>query len=366
MRRVAIVGTGLIGGSIGAGLRALEPAVEVVGYDEDASAARRARALGAVGDVAPTAARAVETADVVVLAVPLDRMPDAVAAIQGAARATAVITDVGSAKGGIVPQGEAAFGGRFVGGHPMAGSERNGIEASDGALFRDAAWVLTPTDATDPDAYRAAAQLATSLGSHVVALGADVHDSLVARLSHLPQLLASCLVEVAAGTGDRDALLTLAGGGFRDVTRIAASHPDIWMGILRGNRDEVLEAIDRLRSSLETAAGRIREGRWDELRAWMTSSRAARLELFTRPDHSEDPVALALLIPDRPGVLAEVTTEAGRIGANIEDLRIAHSTEGGRGRLELVITGSDAAASLADALEALGYHVLRPDINFAT
>lgn len=366
MQRVAIVGTGLIGGSIGAGLRAVDPALEVVGYDENERAARRARDLGAVSHLAASAAGAVETADLVVLAVPLDRMPEVIAATHPAAPAAAVVTDVGSAKGGVVARGEAAFGGRFVGGHPMAGSERTGIEASDGALFRDAAWVLTPTEVTDPDAYRAAAQLATSLGSHVVALGADVHDSLVARLSHLPQLLASCLVEVAAGAGDRDALLTLAGGGFRDVTRIAASHPDIWMGILRGNRDEILEAIDRFRGALDTAAERIREGRWDEVGAWMGSSRAARLELFTRPDHSEDPVALALLIPDRPGVLAEVTTEAGRIGANIEDLRIAHSTEGGRGRLELVITGSDAAASLADALEGLGYHVLRPDINFVT
>ena len=366
MQRVAILGTGLIGGSIGLGLLGADPGLEVTGYDSSALTAERALERGAIGRVAGSAPEAVLGADLVILAVPMDGLGETIDSIATAVGAGAVVTDVGSAKNVIVPKGEGVFGGRFVGGHPMAGSERNGIDAADGSLFQDAAWILTPTGQTAAEAYRTTVQVATTLGSHVVALDSEVHDALVARLSHLPQLLASALVEVASGAGDREALLSLAGGGFRDVTRIAASHPDMWMGVLRGNRAEVLAALERLGSALQTVSDRIANDRWEELGEWMETARSARLELFTRPDHSEDPVALALLVPDRPGVLAEVTTEAGRLGANIEDLRIAHSTEGGRGRLELVVTGAGAAEALARALEALGYHVFRPDINFAT
>jgi prephenate dehydrogenase len=150
------------------------------------------------------------------------------------------------------------------------------------------------------------------------------------------------------------------------VTRIAASDPQLWVSILRTNRAAVLSSLERLEGSLRQAAEMIAADRWDTLGAWLAAARTARIELFTRPDHSEDPVALALPVPDRPGVLAEVTTQAGRLGVNIEDLRIVHSTEGGRGRLELVITGHSGADQLSAALERLGYHVDHPGIDFAT
>jgi prephenate dehydrogenase len=248
----------------------------------------------------------------------------------------------------------------------MAGSERRGIEAANGELFRDAAWILTPTSSTASSSYAAASQLATSLGARVVAVDATEHDRLVARLSHLPQIAASALVHVASTAGDREALLGLAGGGFRDVTRIAASDPDLWVSILRTNKDAVLASLARVGDSLQETAAVIREGRWDELRSWLEAARDARVGLFAKPDFTGEPIALALIVPDRPGVLAEVTTEAGKIGANIEDLRIVHSTEGGRGRLELVVAGREPAEELAAALEALGYHVERPTIDFST
>jgi prephenate dehydrogenase len=245
----------------------------------------------------------------------------------------------------------------------MAGSEQHGIKAADPALFQGVWWVLTPTEQTSQSAYGTIRALVGMVGAKPVAVDPVVHDALVARLSHLPQLAASALVEVAVAAGDRQALLGLAAGGFRDVTRIAASDPDLWVAVLRSNRRAVLEALDGLGDRMAALRAMIGEGRWGELKVFLERARSARMGLFAKPEYGGEPVALKMLVPDRPGVLAEVTTAAGRLGANIEDLRIVHSTEGGRGRLELVVAGAERAEVLGDALAALGYHVERGAID---
>lgn len=357
--RMAILGTGLIGGSIALGARSRNRRLAVVGFDGDGSAAEAALRRGALTTVAASMEEAVQGADLVVLAMPVDQMPEACGRLKPAVGPDAVVTDVGSAKLEIVRVGEAAFGGRFVGSHPMAGSERRGIEAADGRLFEDAWWVVTPTAQTSSDAYGRVTGLATSLGAKTVAVDPVTHDALVARLSHVPQLAASSIVDLAVTGGEREALLGLAGPGFRDVTRIAASDPDLWVGILRSNREAVLEALAELAKRVERVSDVIAGGDWGELRRWLAAAHDARSELFAKPDHGREPIALTMLVPDKPGVLAEVTTAAGRLGTNIEDLRIVHSTEGGRGRLELVVAGSDAAEVLAGGLTELGYVVER-------
>lgn len=360
--RVAIVGTGLIGGSIGLALRAADPQATVVGYDVHAPTAAAALASGAIATRAGSAADAARGAGLVVIAVPVDRIEQIIGELAPTLAPGAIVTDVGSTKVAAVAAGEAAAGDRFVGGHPMAGSERHGIEGADARLFEGAWWVLTPTETTSSQAYSRASQLASRVGATPVAVDPVTHDSLVARLSHLPQLTASTLVAVAASAGDRDALLGLAAAGFRDVTRIAASHPDLWVSILRSNRHAVLDALSGFRDELGKVSALLERERWDELRAFMSRARAARTELFAKPEFGGEPVALSLLVPDKPGVLAEVTTAAGELGANIEDLRIVHSTEGGRGRLELIVAGEGNAARLRGALEALGYRVERSEL----
>ncbi|MEA2476431.1 MAG: prephenate dehydrogenase [Actinomycetota bacterium] len=357
--RAAVLGTGLIGGSVALAARTWLPDWHVSGYDPDPAARAGALERGAVHDAFDDPATAVAGADVVFIAIPVDRIPRACDVLSGMVSESAVVTDVGSAKGEVVARGEAALGTRFVGGHPMAGSERHGIEAADARLFEDAWWVLTPTANTTADAYSTVADFVTRVRAKPVAMAPDAHDTLVASLSHVPQLAASALVGVAVAAEDKDTLLGLAGRGFRDVTRIAASPPDMWISILKTNRDAVLKALEGFEHRLSDIEAMVYEQRWDELRGLLDEARSARLELFAKPDYGGDPVALSLLIPDRPGVLAEVTTAAGRLGANIEDLRIIHSTEGGRGRLELVVTGSTAADGLSAALDALDYRVDR-------
>lgn len=357
--RIAVIGTGLIGGSIALGLRGARPGWDVVGFDPHPQTLRRAVERGAIAAATASPRAAAAGADLIFLALPVDRMTLICRELDGGIADAAVVTDVGSAKIEVVTQGEAAFGDRFVGGHPMAGSERHGIEAADGRMFEGAWWILTPTRQTSSRSYSTVTEVVARLGAKPVAVAPEVHDALVARLSHLPQLTASALVEVAATAGDRDALLGLAAAGFRDVTRIAASNPDLWVAILQSNRASVLDALEVLRGRLSEVGEMMAADRWDELRSWLDRSRSARLELFAKPTYGGEPVELSMMIPDRPGILAEVTTAAGELGANIEDLRIVHSTEGGRGRLELVVAGSEAADRLAKALEDLGYVVGR-------
>jgi prephenate dehydrogenase len=355
--KVAVLGTGLMGGSLGLAIRQRVPGWTVQAYDPDRAVRERATDLGVAHGVSESPEEAASGADLVVLAPPVDLIPAVCARVAPVLGASAVVTDVGSAKVEVVRAGEGALGDRFVGGHPMAGSERHGVDASDAGLFEGAWWILTPTEATSSRSYSMVTDMIGRVGGKPVAVAPAAHDALVARLSHLPQLTASALVEVASSAGDREALLGLAGAGFRDVTRIAASNPALWVAIVRSNRQAVLEGLERLRDRLGSVAEMIGADRWTELQEFLARSRDARLELFAKPEFGGEPIELAMMVPDRPGVLAEVTTAAGNLGANIEDLRIVHSTEGGRGRLELVVAGREAAAGMMAALESLGYRV---------
>jgi prephenate dehydrogenase len=365
LESVTVLGTGLIGGSIGLAMKEAGSAGRLTAYDPDASALQAALQLGAADRLAASPAEAVAEADLVVLALPVDRIPKTCWEIAHAVPASAVVTDVGSAKKEVVGEGEGAFGERFIGGHPMAGSERQGIEAADPSLFQDAWWILTPTERTASAAYEKVSGLARLVGAKPVALSPETHDSLVARLSHVPQIVASALVELAAGAGEKDALLELAGTGFRDVTRIAASNPELWIAILKANRPAVLDALEGLERRLQDVAKLIARDRWEDLNDFLVNSRRARLELFAKPElaAAEEAVALTVTVVDRPGVLAEVTTAATEAGVNIEDLRIVHSTEGGRGRLELIVATKASAELLVAALTTLGYRVERAGID---
>ncbi|MDQ3660835.1 MAG: prephenate dehydrogenase [Actinomycetota bacterium] len=358
MERIAILGIGLIGGSVGLALKAARPGLEVIGYDTERASAEAALTRGAIDHAAPSVTEAAKDAGLVFLCMPTDVMPETLERL-AAAGPDAIVSDVGSAKAMVVEEGERLFGPLFVGGHPMTGSERHGIEAADAALFHDAHWVLTPTALTSSESYAAVAGVVTMLGARPVALNPASHDALVARLSHLPQLAASAIVELAAGAGERAALLGLAGPGFRDVTRIAASDPDLWVAIIKANTKAVVDSLAMLEARLGNLSEAIQAERWGELRDFLGTARKARLELFAKPEYRGRPMALSMMVPDRPGVLAEVTTAATKLGANIEDLRIVHSTEGGRGRLELVVAGEERAEHLVEDLLRLGYHVDR-------
>ena len=342
-RRAAVVGTGLIGGSLGLALRAR--GWHVTGRDLDPARAQRALALGALDAVGHDPA-----AEITFVCVPVS----SVAAEARAALADGgVVTDVGGVKSPVV----AAVDHRsYVGGHPMAGSEQEGVDGADPDLFDGATWVLTPTVDTDPDAYSLVQSVITSLGADVVALSPERHDELVATVSHVPHLTAATLMALAAdGADEHAAVLRLAAGGFRDMTRVAAGHPGIWPDICAENRQAIVETMDRLVASLAAMRDLVASGDRPGLLAALERARAARVHLPARAPEPEHLVEVRVPVRDRLGVLAEVTTVLGELGVNIENVEIAHSAEGPRGVLVLVVEDT-VAEDARKALLARGFH----------
>ena len=346
--RAAIVGTGLIGASIGLALRA--HGWHVSGIDADERRAKEALAHGALDEVGPDAAAAITF-----VATPVSSV--ASLARRALAAGAGVVTDVGSVKGPIVA---AVASPRFIGGHPMAGSEQEGLEGAAAELVVGATWVLTPTEATDADAYATVRSVVSTLGAEVVATSPDRHDALVALVSHVPHLVAATLMGLAAeGAEEHALLLRLAAGGFRDMTRIAAGHPGIWPDICAENRTAIVGALDTLLGALAGMRHVVDAGDRAGLLRALEAARAARTNLPTAVAHPENLLEVRVPVADRPGVLAEVTTLAGELAVNIADLEIAHSAEGERGVLLLVVDAQDAER-LRLALVERGY---RPSTN---
>jgi prephenate dehydrogenase len=357
-KTVALIGTGLIGGSIGLALR--RAGFLVRGVDHDLVRADAALETGAVDELAPDLAAAVATADLTVVAVPVGAVAGLV--VEALDAGAALVTDVGSVKAPVVAAVEAARPGaaaRFVGGHPMAGSEQEGLAGANADLFVGATWVLTPTARTDPEAFTAVRSWATDLGAETIAVAPELHDALVAVVSHVPQLAASTLMNVASRGNDAHAvLLRLAAGGFRDMTRIASSHPAIWPDICLANRDAIVDALDRYLDELGRVRAIVADGDRAALLTVLDDARAARRSLPVGIPADDVLVELRVPVPDREGVIAEVTTLAARFGINIADLEIAHSLEGRAGVLVLVVAERNLDAFEAALLEH-GYHVAR-------
>ncbi len=343
--RAALVGTGLIGGSIGLALR--QQGWHVSGVDRDVARVERALALGALDAIGRD-----PQADLTFVATPVGAVADLSRAVL--ADGDGVVTDVGSVKGPIV---RAVNDPRFVGGHPMAGSEQEGVDGARPDLFEGAVWVLTPDDTTDETAYTVVRSAVSSLGAEVVAIPPDRHDALVAVVSHVPHLTAATLMALAdASSADHRTLLRLAAGGFRDMTRVAAGHPGIWPDICAENRDAIVETLDRLIGALEDTRAIVADGDRGALLQRLESARVARANLpvrFSRPDQLTE---LRVPVPDRPGALAEVTTLATELDINIADLELAHSAEGEKGVLLLLVESSEALR-LSLALHKRGYVV---------
>lgn len=357
-RSVALVGTGLIGGSIGLALR--RAGVSVRGFDHDAAHAAAALEAGAVDELSSDLASAVAGADLTVVAVPVGRVAEVV--VEALDAGTRLVTDVGSVKAPVVAAVAAArpdLAARYVGGHPMAGSEQEGLAGASADLFVGATWVLTPTARTDPDAFVALRSWVSELGAEAIAVAPELHDALVAVVSHVPQLAASTLMNVAnRGNDEHAVLLRLAAGGFRDMTRIASSHPAIWPDICLANRDAIVDALDSYVAELARVRDVVVRGDRAALLALLADARAARRNLPTGLPTEEALVELRIPVPDREGVIAEVTTLAARFGINIADLEIAHSLEGRAGVLVLIVADRNLDAFEAALLEH-GYHVSR-------
>ncbi|WP_285259440.1 bifunctional prephenate dehydrogenase/3-phosphoshikimate 1-carboxyvinyltransferase [Halopseudomonas bauzanensis] len=277
--RLAVIGLGLIGGSFAKGMRQSGLCREVVGCDRDPATLRQAVPLGAVDDITDDLASAVQGADLIMLAVPVLAMEQVLGQLARLELGQAVITDAGSTKNAVVDAVRTAFGHlppQFVPGHPIAGSERSGVEAADAHLFRNHKVILTPLAETSEAALALVRQSWSALGADVEDMPLADHDEVLAATSHLPHLLAFSLVDTLASRSENLEIFRYAAGGFRDFTRIAASDPVMWRDVFLANRDAVLRSLDNFTHDLSRLRAAVEDGDANTLLGVFTRARSAR------------------------------------------------------------------------------------------
>jgi prephenate dehydrogenase len=319
-RRANVIGLGLIGGSIALGLR--ERGWQVSGDDVDPDIARTALDREVVDGLGLD-----PTAEITFVAVPVLATADQVK--RALAETSGAVTDVGSVKAAVCSSVDDA---RFVGGHPMAGSELDGLDGAQSDLFEGAVWVLTPDAASDDAVFATVARVVASLGAEVVALAPERHDQLVAVVSHVPHLTAATLMGLASDRAEEHAaLLRLAAGGFRDMTRVASGRPGIWLDICSENRTAIVGVLDQLIIGLEDMRDMIDADDRERLHERLTAARQARANLPARVVHPDQLAEVRIPIPDRAGAAAEVFTLAAELSVNIASFEVVHVAESNRG-----------------------------------
>lgn len=344
-----VIGLGLIGGSVALALREL--GYDVWGTDVDPDVERHALERQIVSRIG-----VVESSRITVVATPADHIADGVRSALDAT--SGVVIDVGSVKAQIA---ERCADPRFVPSHPMAGSEQSGLAGARPDLFRGASWVISPTTSTSDDAFATVHELVAALGSDPVTLSPEAHDRMVAMVSHVPHLVAATLMNIAGRRSDEHlAMLRLAAGGFRDMTRIASGSPTIWPSICFQNDSAILEVLDQVINELGDMRNLVAGHKAPEILERLERARDARANLPTTyalpPNLSE----VRVRVKDQQGELAAVTGLAAELDVNIYDLEIAHSAEGPTGVLVLLV-GSSSADVLKGGLLARGYRPsLRP------
>jgi prephenate dehydrogenase len=351
--RIAIVGTGLMGASVA--LAALARGDEVAGWDPDPDVLRRAAARGI--EPRTSAAEAARDAELVVVAAPIAQLPQAVRGVLDAT-GEATVTDVGSTKGSVLAAAQGSP--RFVGGHPICGSETRGPENANAKLFEGATWFLTPDAHTDPSRHRLVHGFVSDLGATPVAIDADAHDRLVAMTSHVPHVLANVVVnQTGEARVEGHEPLAHAGGSLRDMTRIAGANPRIWVDIFLDNADAIRSSLAEHRRRIEQVETALEQGDAGFLARWIGEASGNRRRMLTReyPDPGELH-RLRVHIPDRPGVLAAITQALGAERINIEDFELHHMSPERGGTLQVLVTGEGEAQRAAELLERQGYSVV--------
>jgi len=353
--RLAIVGTGLIGASVGLGARAAG-AERVRGWDPDPEALRIAGEREAV-EPAASLADAVEGAELAIVAAPVASLAAAVRDTLAAAPAGCTVTDVGSTKAAVAAAvaGEA----RFIGGHPICGSEARGPERASGELFAGATWFLAPTAATEAERYAALHAFVVSLGAQPVAVDPEAHDRLVAITSHLPHALANLLLnQVGAAPIEGHDPLAAAGASFREMTRVAGANPRIWVDIFLDNATELRNALTEHRRRVEQLETALERGDAGFLARWIGEAATKREELLRDAfEDTADLFRVRVHVADRPGILAAIMQALGAERINIEDLELHHVSRERGGTLAFLLSGQEAANRAAEVLGKQGYDV---------
>ncbi|MFC2075637.1 prephenate dehydrogenase/arogenate dehydrogenase family protein [candidate division KSB1 bacterium] len=355
-RRIAVFGVGLIGGSLGLALKKLDPTIDILGVD-DPKVLDLARKRGVIdrGLELGQIEGGLAEIDLVILSTPVSAIPELLELVGKEVRSGTVITDTGSTKARIMESAKLLPPEvSFIGGHPMAGSERRGLEAADPFLFENAVYVLCQAESVPDDTFKSLAALMVGIGARVKPLDAGLHDRIAAYTSHLPQLVALSLVNIL-GRSENDSgdYFALAAGGFRGLTRIADSPADIWADICRTNSEFITEVVHEFKEELDRIAANLLR---PELADDFGRARDYRRRLpkdtrgFLNPLYD-----LMVEVTDRPGILSTITTSLYDKGLNIKDIEVLKIREGTSGVLRLGFEDQRTRQEGETILSSLGY-----------
>lgn len=357
--KVAIIGTGLIGGSLSIALRNAAVAKHVACYDTSPEVRDAVRVMRIADSVSDSAGEAVSDAEIVFIAVPNGSIVDCFQEIRGKLSPGCVVSDLGSVKEEVVRTVErlSPEGVRYVGAHPMAGSEQSGVRSARPGLFRDALIILTPTPHTDPDAIRCLTDLFRRIEARVTRIDPVVHDRAMAAISHLPHMLSVLLMKLADDQSEEMPLLyEVAAGGFRDMTRVAASNVDVWTDIASANRSFIIERLNAFSGSLNLLVDVLEREDLSSLSTILEEARDARTQLSIKSGLIDEEVfEVSLQIPNEPGVISRITAIVASEGVNIENMEITHPTEGETGIMAIKIIEEGKAALACERLCSAGY-----------
>ncbi len=357
-QHITIIGVGLIGGSLALATKQRFPAIHITGVDTP-QVLKRALDRHAIDLTDKSIERAVRSADLIVLAAPVSSISKMLPLIAKNCSPSTIVTDTGSVKRKLIEQAQRLFpNGNFIGGHPMTGSEFSGINAAHPLLFQNALYLLTPTHTTKKQLVHILAKFFTALDARICIINPATHDSVVAAVSHLPQLAAVALMNsVGKYHPDAPHHLALAAGGFRDMTRIASSPFEMWKGILSANQKEISKALRLYIKQLNKIAS-IVDSTPARLSAEFKTSRALRSRIPRSMKGYLTPlVELAVFIEDKPGELARLTSALARHRVNIKDMELLKVREGRGGTFRLSFENRVIATEAAHILQDAGFNV---------
>ncbi len=360
MKKVAVLGVGLIGGSLALSLK--NENIEIIGFDVDAQNLQKAIDLGVIDHATDHLAGAVQDADVIFLCSPVGKLFELLSFLRYTPlKEGAIISDTGSTKSSIMEwtKGFQQRKVHFIGGHPMAGSHKSGVEAAHDRLFENAYYVLTP-DATVPEsAVSALKELLQPTKANIVVLDPEEHDQIVGAISHFPHIIAAALVnQVGRYSENTPWYNRLAAGGFRDITRIASSNPHMWRDILLHNRKVMLSLAEDWRGVLDEIIGFVKENDGQAIEDFFRDARDFRDQLPERTKGAITPLYdLYVDVPDNPGVIGKITTLLGVKDISITNIRILEIREDIMGVLLITFRNDDDMEKAREELTKEGYRV---------
>jgi prephenate dehydrogenase len=362
---IAILGLGLLGGSIARAAKEQGLVERVVGFGRTEKRLRYALDNGIADRVARTPEEAARGADLVIVCTPVGLIPGIIDSIAPHVKDGAIVPDVGSTKTEIVSRAERALSPRvnFIGGPPMAGAEESGIEASTATLFENALCVLTSSSGTNISALNRLERFWEKFRARVMIVSPEEHDLLVAASSHLAHIAAVSLTRCVNDISkDHEKVIPLLAGGFRDTTRVASGSPEMWRDICIDNKDRILAVIERFSRSIDEIAELVRGGDEGNLTKLFSDAKHFRDELSARSRGILEPENELLVdVADRPGVIGEIATSLGAAHINIRNINVQHVREFKGGTLSIILEKSSDIGPAVELLKSLGFHAAAPD-----